>query len=78
MDLNRNYNDSQALKESVSGTLELAHRIALFPRTPRNQTKSRLLGLPNPPNDAFQLDFQAFHDGEQGPEQQPRPTCATF
>ncbi|KAJ3552444.1 hypothetical protein NPX13_g11111 [Xylaria arbuscula] len=63
---NKCYDDSQTLKDSV---LELAQRIALFPRVALNQTKS-VLSFLNPPNDAFQLDFEAFYDIEQGPEQQ--------
>ncbi|KAI1750583.1 ClpP/crotonase-like domain-containing protein [Xylaria castorea] len=63
---NKYYDDSQTLKDSV---LELAQRIALFPRVALNQTKS-VLSFLNPPNDAFQLDFDAFYDIEQGPEQQ--------
>ncbi|KAI1851226.1 hypothetical protein JX266_003301 [Neoarthrinium moseri] len=63
---NKYYDNSQALKNSV---LELAQRIALFPRVALNQTKS-VLSFLNPPNDAFQLDFEAFYDIEQGPVQQ--------
>ncbi|KAI1175667.1 ClpP/crotonase-like domain-containing protein [Nemania sp. FL0916] len=63
---NKYYDESQTLKDSV---LELAQRIALFPRVALNQTKS-VLSFLNPPNDAFQLDFEAFYDIEQGPEQQ--------
>ncbi|KAJ5087785.1 ClpP/crotonase-like domain-containing protein [Penicillium angulare] len=63
---NKYYDDSQVLKDSV---LELAQRIALFPRVALNQTKS-VLSFLNPPNNAFQLDFEAFYDIEQGPEQQ--------
>lgn len=63
---NKYYDNSETLKHSV---LELAQRIALFPRVALNQTKS-VLSFLNPPNDAFQLDFEAFYDIEQGPEQQ--------
>lgn len=63
---NKYYDDSQALQDSV---LQLAQRIALFPRVALNQTKS-VLSFLNPPNDAFQLDFEAFYDIEQGDEQQ--------
>jgi enoyl-CoA hydratase/carnithine racemase len=63
---NKYYDNSQTLQSSV---LELAQRIALFPRVALNQTKS-VLSFLNPPNDAFQLDFEAFYDIEQGPEQQ--------
>ncbi|KAH6652456.1 ClpP/crotonase-like domain-containing protein [Truncatella angustata] len=63
---NKYYDESETLKSSV---LELAQRIALFPRVALNQTKS-VLSFLNPPNDAFQLDFEAFYQIEQGPEQQ--------
>lgn len=63
---NKYYDNSETLKHSV---LELAQRIALFPRVALNQTKS-VLSFLNPPNNAFQLDFEAFYDIEQGPEQQ--------
>ncbi len=63
---NKYYDDSQTLPDSV---LELAQRIALFPRVTLNQTKS-VLSFLNPPSDAFQRDSEAFYDIEQGPEQQ--------
>ncbi|POS74344.1 hypothetical protein DHEL01_v207258 [Diaporthe helianthi] len=63
---NKYYDDSKGLKDGVLG---LAQRIALFPRVALNQTKS-VLSFLNPPNDAFQLDFEAFYDIEQGAVQQ--------
>ncbi|KAK8054289.1 hypothetical protein PG996_013590 [Apiospora saccharicola] len=63
---NKYYDESEALR---AGVLELAQRIALFPRVALNQTKA-VLGFLNPPADAFQLDFDAFYRIEQGPEQQ--------
>ncbi|KAI1339728.1 ClpP/crotonase-like domain-containing protein [Xylariaceae sp. FL0016] len=63
---NKYYDNSQTLKDSVE---DLAERIALFPRVALNQTKS-VLSFLNPPNNAFQLDYEAFYAIEQGPEQQ--------
>ncbi|KAL9080498.1 MAG: hypothetical protein Q9157_000732 [Trypethelium eluteriae] len=63
---NKYYDDSQTLTNSV---LQLAQRIALFPRVALNQTKSVLSYL-NPPANAFNLDFNAFYDIEQLPVEQ--------
>lgn len=63
---NKYYDDSTMLTDSV---LRLAQRIALFPRVALNQTKS-VLSFLNPPTNAFNLDFEAFYEIEQLPEEQ--------
>ncbi|KAL9612461.1 MAG: hypothetical protein Q9167_002933 [Letrouitia subvulpina] len=63
---NKYYDDSAELTASV---LQLAQRIALFPRVALNQTKS-VLSFLNPPSNAFGNDFQAFYQIEQLPEEQ--------
>jgi hypothetical protein len=63
---NKYYDDSQTLTDSV---LQLAQRIALFPRVALNETKSVLSYL-NPPSNAFNLDFNTFYEIEQFPEEQ--------
>jgi len=63
---NKYYDDPTQLTQ---GVLQLAQRIARFPLVSINQTKSVLSYL-NPPSDASKLDFQAFYDIEQFPEEQ--------
>ncbi|KAL8704334.1 MAG: hypothetical protein Q9225_008090, partial [Loekoesia sp. 1 TL-2023] len=63
---NKYYEDSSELTTSV---LQLAQRIALFPRVALNQTKS-VLSFLNPPSDAFSGDFEAFYRIETLPEEQ--------
>ncbi|KAF4627350.1 hypothetical protein G7Y89_g10801 [Cudoniella acicularis] len=63
---NKYYDNSTELKLSV---LQLAQRIALFPRVALNQTKA-VLSFLDPPSNAFNSDFNAFYEIEQLPEEQ--------
>jgi hypothetical protein len=63
---NKYYDDSAQLQHAV---LQLANRVALFPRVALNQTKAVLSFLP-PPTANNQVDFEAFYRIEQLPEEQ--------
>ncbi|KAF2181505.1 ClpP/crotonase, partial [Zopfia rhizophila CBS 207.26] len=63
---NKYYDDSTQLKNSV---LQLAQRIALFPRPALNQTKA-VLSFLTPPTASSDADVEAFYRIEQLPEEQ--------